>query len=252
MTRFAARYPATAHTFLRALDDDVTIDDDAGHHLSRVRRLRGGEALTAADGDGLWRPYTVVRVRPGAVDLHAQGAPVVEPQLDPRLVVAFALTKGTKPDLAVQKLTELGVDGVTLLSTRRSVPRWDETREEAAVARLRRIAREAAAQCRRARLPEIDGVRPVTELRGRAGLVVADPAGEEPARLRAPAGGEWMLVVGPEGGFDPDEVGALRSAAPGGETPVRLRLAPHVLRAETAAIAGAAVLTTRRAANPHD
>ena len=182
MIRFAARYPATAHTFVGALDEDVTIDAEAGHHLSRVRRLRGGEAVTAADGDGRWRPYTVVGVRPGAVDLHAEGAPVVEPRLEPRLVVAFALTKGAKPDLAVQKLTELGVDGVTLLSTRRSVPRWDETREEAAVARLRRIAREAAVQCRRARLPEIDGVRPATELRGRAGLVVADPAGEEPAR----------------------------------------------------------------------
>ena len=48
MTRFAARYPATAHTFVGALDDDVTIDDEAGHHLSRVRRLRGGEAVTAA------------------------------------------------------------------------------------------------------------------------------------------------------------------------------------------------------------
>lgn len=250
MTRFAARYPATAHTFLRALDDDITIDEDAGHHLSRVRRLRRGEAVTAADGDGRWRPYTVVGVRPGAVDLHAQVASVVEPHLDPRLVVAFALTKGTKPDLAVQKVTELGVDGVTLLSTRRSVPRWDETGEEAAVARLRRIAREAATQCRRARLPDIDGVRPVTELRGRPGLVVAHPEGEEPARLPAPSGGEWVLVVGPEGGFDPDEAAALSSAAPGGETPARLRLGPHVLRAETAAIAGAAVLATRRMPRP--
>jgi 16S rRNA (uracil1498-N3)-methyltransferase len=252
VTRFAARYPATAHVFVGVLDDDVTIDDDAGHHLSRVRRLRGGEVVTAADGDGRWRPYTAVRVRPGAVDLHARGTSVVEPQLDPRLVAAFALTKGTKPDLVVQKLTELGVDGVTLLSTQRSVPRWDETREDAAVARLRRVAREAAAQCRRARLPEIDGVRPVTELRGRPGLVVADPAGEEPALLPAPSGGEWVLVVGPEGGFDPDEVDALRSAASGAEAPARLRLGPHLLRAETAAIAGAAVLTTRRAPRPED
>jgi 16S rRNA (uracil1498-N3)-methyltransferase len=250
VTRFAARYPATAHTFLRALEEDVTIDDEAGHHLSRVRRLRGGEAVTAADGDGRWRPYTVVGVRPGAVDLHAQGAPVVEPQLAPRLVVAFALTKGTKPDLAVQKLTELGVDGVAVLSTRRSVPRWDETREAAALARLRRIAREAAAQCRRARMPEIEGVRPVTELRGRAGLVVADPAGEEPALLPAPPGAEWVLLVGPEGGFDPDEEAALSSGASGGEAPARLRLGPHVLRAETAAIAGAAVLATRRTPRP--
>ena len=95
-------------------------------------------------------------------------------------------------------------------------------------------------------------MRPVTELRGRAGLVVADPAGEEPALLPVPPGDEWTLVVGPEGGFDPDEVGALGSAASGGETPARLRLGPHVLRAETAAIAGAAVLTARRAPKPDD
>jgi 16S rRNA (uracil1498-N3)-methyltransferase len=247
VTRFAALYPATAHTFLPALDDDVTLDDDAGHHLSRVRRVRAGETLTAADGDGRWRPYTVVGVRPGVVELHAQGVPVIEPQLEPRLVVAFALTKGTKPDLAVQKLTELGADGVTLLASRRSVPRWSGSRADAALTRLRRIAREAAAQCRRARLPEIHGVLPLTDLRGRLGLVVADPAGEELPRVPAPPGGEWVLVVGPEGGLDPDEVAALTSPAEDREGPARLRLGPHVLRAETAAIAGAAVLATRRA-----
>ena len=247
MTRFAAQYPATAHIFLPALGDHVTVDDEAGHHLSRVRRIRPGETLTAADGGGRWRPYAVVRVRPGALELHAQDAPVVEPQLEPRLVVAIALTKGAKPDLAVQKLTELGVDGVTLLSTRRSVPRWSGSRLDAALVRLRRIGREAAAQCRRARLPEIDGVLPVTELRGRPGLVVADPAGEDVARVPAPPGGEWVLVVGPEGGFDADEATALATPGEHGGGPARLRLGRHVLRAETAAIAGAAVLTTRRA-----
>jgi 16S rRNA (uracil1498-N3)-methyltransferase len=68
---------------------------------------------------------------------------------------------------------------------------------------------------------------------------VADSAGDDIARIPAPPNGEWVLVVGPEGGFDADELAAL-------EAPVRLRLGPHVLRAETAAIAGAAVLTTRR------
>jgi 16S rRNA (uracil1498-N3)-methyltransferase len=247
VTRFAALYPATAHTFLPALDDDVTLDDDAGHHLSRVRRVRAGETLTAADGDGRWRPYAVVGVRPGVVELHAQGVAVIEPQLEPRLVVAFALTKGTKPDLAVQKLTELGVDGVTLLASRRSVPRWSGSRADAALTRLRRIAREAAVQCRRARLPEIHGVLPLTDLGGRPGLVVADPAGEELPRVPSPPGGEWVLVVGPEGGLDPDEVAVLTSPAEDREGPARLRLGPHVLRAETAAIAGAAVLATRRA-----
>ena len=79
------------------------------------------------------------------------------------------------------------------------------------------------------------------------------PAGEELAQLPAPSGGEWVLVVGPEGGFDPDEAAALEVvAAHGRGAPARLRLGPHVLRAETAAIAGAAVLTTRRAPKPDD
>ena len=102
-------------------------------------------------------------------------------------------------------------------------------------------------QSRRARVPEIEGVLPVAELRGRPRLVVADPAGEEVARVPAPPGGEWVLVVGSEGGFDPDEGAALTSSAEDREGPARLRLGPHVLRAETAAIAGAAALVTRRA-----
>jgi len=238
VTGFAARYPAVAHTFLPALDDDVTLDDEAAHHLSRVRRVRAGEVITVADGRGSWRPYAVAGVAPGAVELRAQAAPVDEPRLAPRLVVAFALTKGAKPDFVVQKLTELGVDAVIVLAARRSVPRWSDERAAAAVARLDRVAREAAAQSRRARLPEVDGVRPVDELHGRPGLVVADPGGSDPTSLAAPSGGEWVLVVGPEGGFDPDEEAALAGD--------RLGLGPHMLRAETAAVAGAAVLVTKR------
>ena len=242
MAAFAARYPAVAHTFVSALDEDVTLDDEAAHHLSRVRRVRAGDVITAADGRGRWRPYVVANVAPGALDLRAQDVPVDEPRLEPRLVVAFALTKGAKPDLVVQKLTELGVDGVTVVGARRSVPRWSDERAGAAVARLRRIAHEAAAQSRRTRLPEVDGVLPVSELQGRPGLVVADPEGVDSASLPAPSGGEWVLVVGPEGGFDPDEAAALEGG--------RLGLAPYVLRAETAAIAGAAVLATKRTKVP--
>lgn len=242
MTRFAARSPAAAHAFASALEDNVTLDGASGHHLSRVRRLRSGELVTVADGNGTWRPYTVTAVRPGAVELHAGGEPVVEPRLEPALAVAFALTKAGKPDLAVQKLTELGVDRIVPLQSRRSVPRWGTGTDRAgtAVARLQRVAVEAAAQSRRARLPVIEGPRPVADLHGHPGLVVADPAGDDVERVPEPPDGEWMLVIGPEGGLDTDELAALGATA-------RLRIGPHVLRAETAAIAGASVLTARRA-----
>ena len=242
MTLFASRYSAAAHTFASELDDDVALDGASGHHLSRVRRLRDGEVVTVADGRGTWRPYTIARSRRGGVDLNARGEPVVEPMLEPGLAVAFALTKAAKPDLVVQKLTELGVDRVTPLHARRSVPRWGNERAGAAVARLRRVAVEAAAQCRRSRLPEVDAPQPLSALHSHPGIVVADPSGDDVARIPAPPTGGWVLVVGPEGGFDPDELATLGLI----EAPVRLGLGPHVLRAETAAIAGASVLGTRR------
>ncbi len=98
-------------------------------------------------------------------------------------------------------------------------------------------------QCHRARLPEIEALPGLEGLVGLPGLVLADPAGEPPDALVAPAGGGWTLVVGPEGGFDPAELDGLGPAA-------RLAVGPHVLRAETAAVAAAAVLTGSRRPQP--
>lgn len=245
MTRFAADDPSAAHTFVGALDDTITIGGHEGHHLERVRRMRAGERITVADGQGKWRPYRIVETHRDALDLRADGDPALEPALAPRLRVAFAVTKAAKPDLVVQKLTELGVDRITPLTTRRSVPRWDDDRAEAMSTRLRRVAREAAAQCRRARLPDVDEPQPLATVCGVPGVVVADPGGDAIAGIPAPPAGEWVLVVGPEGGFDADELDVLWSPSQAA-APHRLRLGPHVLRAETAAIAGAAVLTARR------
>jgi 16S rRNA (uracil1498-N3)-methyltransferase len=239
VTRFASRYPAAAHTFAAELGDHVTLDGAAGHHLGRVRRLRAGEVVTVADGGGRWRPYTIVDARRGTIELDAHGEPEAEPPLVPGLTVAFALTKGAKPELAVQKLTELGVDRIAPLLTQRSVRRWGNERASAAVERLGRVAAEAAAQCRRARLPDVEPPQPLAELLGHPGLVVADPSGDEVDEIDAPPDGEWVLAVGPEGGFEADELAGIGRRA-------RLRLGPHLLRAETAAIAGAAILTTRR------
>lgn len=236
---WASQVTAAAHTFGVSLDDEVTIDGDAGRHLAGARRLRPGEIVTVADGRGRWRPYTVAARGRGVVDLRATGATVLEPRLEPDLTVAFAITKGSKPELVVQKLTELGVDRIVLLRAGRSVPRWDADREAGALARLERVIFEAASQCRRSRLPSISGLAGPEDLTSHPGVVVADPAGDEVTDLALPDSDEWLLAVGPEGGFGPEELAAL----PG----PRLALGPHVLRAETAAIAGAAVLSSRRA-----
>jgi 16S rRNA (uracil1498-N3)-methyltransferase len=236
---WAARAGAAAHTFVDRLDDSLVLDGDAARHLAGSLRLRPGECVTAADGHGQWRAYEVATAAKRELRLASASAVVAEPRPTPAVCIAFALTKGHKPDLVVQKLTELGVDRIVLVRAARSVPRWDEARTAAAVDRLQRVAREAAQQCRRATLPEVRGLETPAVLATRPGLVVADPSGAGAADVELTAGEEWTLAVGPEGGFDPEELGAM----PG----PRLALGPFVLRAETAAIAGAAALCARRA-----
>lgn len=240
----AAQFAATAHVFAERLDDRVTVDGDDGHHLHRARRVRPGEQVTVADGYGRWRAYDVVRAEAGAVDLEAITLVAHEPPLTPGLTVACSLTKGQKPELAVQKLTELGADRIMLVEASRSVVRWDDDKVTSAFARLERVAREAAMQARRARIPVVDGPVAPAELARFPGLVVAAVDGVPAAGLTTPPDGEWVVAVGPEGGFDDDELRGF------GAVP-RLAVGPFVLRAETAAIAVAAALAGRRGISSH-
>jgi 16S rRNA (uracil1498-N3)-methyltransferase len=243
--RLPAQVPATAHVFAERLDDRITVDGDDGHHLQRARRVRVGEAVTVADGYGRWRAYEVDASDKGTVELRATSLVAHEPPLSPRLTVACALTKGQKPELAVQKLTELGVDRVLLVRAARSVVQWDDdTKVSDAFARLDRVAREAAMQSRRARIPVVEGPVETAELATFPGLVVADGHGVPAHELPLPSGGEWVVAVGPEGGFNADELAAF------GAVP-RLGVGPFVLRAETAAIAVGAAIAARRTISSH-
>jgi 16S rRNA (uracil1498-N3)-methyltransferase len=235
---FAASSDAAAHLFAGALPNELTITGADARHLARVRRLGPGDAVTVADGVGAWRRYEIVQARRDRLDLGSAGPPVREPLLRPALAVAFAITKGAKPELVVRQLTELGVDRIRPSYSERSVPRWDDQRAANSLERFRRIASEAAAQCRRATLPVVEEPGPLVELAGDPGLVVADRGGS----LSVPDG-DWTLVVGPEGGLAAAELATL------GEPP-RLAIGPHVLRADTAAVVAAAILTTRRRPQP--
>jgi 16S rRNA (uracil1498-N3)-methyltransferase len=239
-----AQFPATAHVFADRLDDRMAIEGDDGHHLQRARRVRSGEVVTVADGYGRWRAYEVESAAKGRVALVASTLVAREPPLVPRLTVACALTKGQKPELAVQKLTELGVDRILLVRAARSVVQWDDDAKLAgAFERLARVAREAAMQSRRAHIPVVEGLVEPDELAMFPGLVLAADDGVPAQELPAPAGGEWVVAVGPEGGFDEHELWSF------GAIP-RLGVGPFVLRAETAAIASAAAMAGRRTIHP--
>ncbi|HUF33490.1 MAG TPA: RsmE family RNA methyltransferase [Acidimicrobiales bacterium] len=203
------------------------LDDGDRHHLERALRLRSGDEVTASDGRGRWRPC---QLRAGG-ELEPTGLPSVVPAPTPALTVAFALTKGGRPELAVQKLTELGVDRIVPFAAGRSVARWEGDRAERHLARLRRVAREAAMQSRRAHLPTVAALTDFAGAAALPGAALADRGGRPPS-LAHPT-----LLVGPEGGWTSDELAA--------GLPV-VGLGPQVLRAETAALAAAALLAALR------
>ena len=206
----------------------LTTEDE--HHLGRVLRLRAGDALVVGDGAGRWRPATF------GPSLEPTGA--VEQALPPSppIGVAFGLTKGDKPELVVQKLTELGVDRIVPFRAARSVVQWDEAKADKATLRWRAVARAAAMQCHRPWLPQVDPVTELAVVLAERGVALADRGGR-PLGLDTP-----VVVVGPEGGWAPEE----RATA------ARLGVASvvvgdHVLRAETAAVTVAALLAALRA-----
>lgn len=226
----ATRATAAAQVFV-ADPAFPKVEPEDRHHLVSVLRLRPGELVVAADGGGRWG---LCRFRGGSGDLLETDGPVVfEPAPLPALTIAFAPAKGDRPEWVVQKLTELGIDCIAVLSTARAVVRWEGARADAALGRLRRVAAEAAAQSRRVWVPEIRGVLTLDALEP-AGLALAEPGG-------GPLGTAVTTVaVGPEGGWTPDELagdGARRIVG----------LGANVLRAETAAIAAGVLLGARRA-----
>lgn len=224
MSRGPADVAAAAHAFVADLDAPVLAEADR-HHFERVLRVAPGELVTVSDGAGRWR---VARFGPS---LEPTGTIEREPEPAPRLTVGFALVKGERPELIVQKLTEIGIDRVVPFVAERSVVRWDPERAAKHVARLRRVAQEAAMQCRRARLPMIDDLRTFAELAAATGVCVAERGGG-PIGLACPT-----VLVGPEGGWS-DAERLLTMPA--------VSLGPHVLRAETAAIVAGALLSTLR------
>ena len=218
---------AAAHVFVADLDG-LQLEAEDDHHLSRVLRLRPGEAVTASDGAGRWRPC-----RWTGSGLDADGAVVHEPRVTPALTVGFAVPKGDRPEWIVQKLTELDVDHVMLLRTDHTVVRWDADRSARHLDRLRRVAREASMQSRRVWLPTVDGVRTVADLDAEGGrpVAVAQPRGAPPSLAEA------TVLVGPEGGWSEAELAGRPHVG----------LGPTVLRVETAAISAGILLRALRA-----
>ena len=211
------------HVFVTDLDAPE-IDDHDRHHLSRVLRTADGEPLTVCDGSGRWRPCRFGPSLEPTGDVVEVSAPEVE------VAVGFSLIKGGRPDLVVQKLTELGVDRIVPLVASRSVVHWAPEKARAHRDRFLRVSREASMQSRRVRLPVIMALTRVGAVSATEGVAMAEPGGG-PVGLDHP-----MVLIGPEGGWTKEELDSCPRCSLGGT----------VLRSETAAIVAGALLTALR------
>jgi 16S rRNA (uracil1498-N3)-methyltransferase len=216
---------------------------DEGRHAARVRRLRVGEAVSVADGLGAVADCVVAEVLPDALELDVvDWRRVTRP--DPSLIVVQALAKGERAELAVELATELGADEIVPWSAARSVVQWREGRGEKALDRWRRTAREAAKQSRRPLVPTVADLAStedvVVRLASGRGLVLHESADASLVSVPLPSAGEVVVVVGPEGGVDDEELE--RFAAAGA---VAVRLGEPVLRTSTAGAAALAALSVR-------
>lgn len=192
--------------------------------------------VTGADGQGAWR---VFRFRAGA--LAPDGPLRVSDRPAPAVTVAFALTKGDRPEWTVQKLTELGVDRIVPLVSERCVVRWDPAKAARNAERFREVVRQAAMQSRQVWLPEVSPVVSFAQLVAGGGLGSVQAAAR--LALAVPGGGPLPddltgVLVGPEGGWSEAEE---QAGLP------RVGLGPSILRAETAAVVAGVLLTARRA-----
>ena len=222
----------------------VVVTGAEGRHAATVTRLAPGEAVVLTDGRG--RRAAGVVSAAERVSLTVEVASVAEvPAPEPRFVVVQALPKGDRGELAVETMTEVGVDVVVPWAAARCVTRWRDERADKALTKWRTSAQSAGKQSRRAWFPEVTGLASTADVSrlltaAALGGVLHESATQPLASAELPDSGDVVLVVGPEGGLTDEELGAFRDA--GAAT---YRLGETVLRTSTAGVAALAVLSAQ-------
>lgn len=213
----------------------VILSGNPAHYLTQVLRLKAGDAIALfSRADGEWRAVVGnVGKREVVLDIDSQLRPAVPPL---GLTVCFAPIRGGRMETIIEKATELGASVLQPVLTNRSVV------DKVNLDRAETLAREAAEQCERLDWPEIREPVKLLHLLGDwpkgVPLVYGDESGASaPITERLPAmahtaGAPWGILVGPEGGFTPDEFAAINHV----KSSLGVGLGPRILRADTAVI----------------
>ncbi len=227
-----------------SVGDTVELTGDEARHAVVVKRIRVGEQVTLTDGAGTSATCTVTGTDRASLSAKVDAVATTDPEM-PRVVVVQAIPKGDRGELAVEMLTEVGVDVIVPWAAARSVSVWRGDKQAKALGKWRATAREAAKQSRRSWFPEVADLVTTPDvvdlLRDASVPVVLHEAASGPlADLPVPGRGEIVIVVGPEGGISDEELAAFASV---GAEPVRM--GSSVLRTSTAGVAATAALLAR-------
>jgi 16S rRNA (uracil1498-N3)-methyltransferase len=226
-------------------EGQVTICGPQARQICAVLRLHEGDRIGVLDGSGCCHIARIGSAKKDQVVAEITETIDLETESCIRLTLAQALTKHDKVELVVQKATELGISEVMVFTSERTVPRPAGDKIAHRLDRWRSIAREAAEQSNRASMPVVDGIMSFGDLlRKSSEFDCSLIAWEDETKLllhealvKVQPGSRVLYTVGPEGGFSQGEVAQAVSA---GVIPVSL--GATTLRAETAAIAGCAVI----------
>lgn len=227
-----------------AVGDPVRLSGAEGRHAVVVKRIRTGEQVALTDGAGTTATCTVTDAEGSTLTATVDAVATTGPEM-PRVVVVQAIPKGDRGELAVEMLTEVGVDVIVPWAAARSVAVWRIDRQAKALAKWRSTARESAKQARRSWFPEVTDMvstAQVADLLRDASVpvVLHEAASGALADLPVPGRGEIVIVVGPEGGISDEELAAFATV---GAEPVRM--GTSVLRTSTAGVAASAALLAR-------
>lgn len=225
----------------------VMIEGDEARHAVVVRRIRVGEQIMLTDGAGTAAVCTVTSAMKSKLTALVDTVSLT-PREAPRVSVVQAIPKGDRAELAVEVLTEIGVDVIVPWAAARCVGVWRGERAAKSLARWRSTSREAAKQSRRSWFPEVTELASTTDVvrllrSADLAVVLHEAATSTLADLPvagAPEDSAIVLVVGPEGGISDEEI----TVFAGADAAV-VRLGSTVLRTSTAGVAGVAALLAR-------
>jgi 16S rRNA (uracil1498-N3)-methyltransferase len=206
--------------------------------ISQVLRMQAGQRFALFDGTGVEAEASIVEVGSGVTSFEVLA--VAHPDRSPpiRLTVGLAALRGDRFEVAVQKLTELGVQRIVPLSTDRSVISFNDARAwERRLHRLQRIVVEAAEQCERVTIPDVVNPATVAEFLSQEPVIALVERTSSSMLLDIDPGTTAAIAIGPEGGWSRDELAAIENEAFATASLGRL-----ILRAETAAIVAAGTM----------